>query len=433
MARLAKWVFGLLALLGLLVVAAAVALHQWLGTGDFRARLEQESAAALGVPVALARVHLSLWPLPAVALDGVLVRTKPELTLQRVELRPDWGALLRGRREVASLVIRRAQLPQQGIDQLLAAMQKKKQAVPGPKAPEPESPQELDWLLRRVVLDEVTWRNPRGVATTVDGEARLADDSLPEKLNMQVTEGAWKGARLKLQREGDRFAVDAQVGGGTVQGHVQYRLPTTPPSREREIKGQLETRGVDVTALAASGAGTRGPLGGRLEASTTLSARAATAAGLADALQTQTRFTVRNAVVHGIDLAKAVTTVGLSRGGETRLDVLTGQLNTQGRAAQLSDLVASSGVLRATGKVALAPSRALSGRVLVDVTAGAAGSLVGVPLVLGGTLDAPEVTLSRSAMLGAAIGTAVMPGVGTGAGARAGDGVGEGLKKLFGK
>ena len=53
-------------------------------------------------------------------------------------------------------------------------------------------------------------------------------------------------------------------------------------------------------------------------------------------------------------------------------------------------------------------------------------------LALGGTVAAPEVTLTRSAMLGAAVGTMVMPGVGTGAGARLGDRLGQGLKGLSG-
>ena len=61
------------------------------------------------------------------------------------------------------------------------------------------------------------------------------------------------------------------------------------------------------------------------------------------------------------------------------------------------------------------------------------GRAVGVPLVVGGTLDAPTVTLTRSAMVGAAIGTLVMPGVGTGAGASVGEAIGEKLKGLFGK
>jgi hypothetical protein len=136
-------------------------------------------------------------------------------------------------------------------------------------------------------------------------------------------------------------------------------------------------------------------------------------------------------VLHGIDLVKAVRTVGLSRGGETSLDTLGGQVSTRGRALQLTNLAASSGVLSASGNVAVAPSRALSGRIDVNLAAAALGGAVGVPLVLGGTLDAPEVTLTRGAMIGAAIGTAVMPGAGTGAGASMGDKIGSGLKKLF--
>ena len=54
-------------------------------------------------------------------------------------------------------------------------------------------------------------------------------------------------------------------------------------------------------------------------------------------------------------------------------------------------------------------------------------------LVVGGTLDAPSVTLTRGAMLGAAIGTMVMPGVGTGTGATIGDAIGDKLKGLFKK
>lgn len=56
-----------------------------------------------------------------------------------------------------------------------------------------------------------------------------------------------------------------------------------------------------------------------------------------------------------------------------------------------------------------------------------------MPLVVVGTLDAPTVTLTRGAMLGAAIGTLVMPGVGTGAGASVGDAIGDALKGVFGK
>lgn len=213
---------------------------------------------------------------------------------------------------------------------------------------------------------------------------------------------------------------------------MQRKLEKAGP--ELVLQGKLETRDVEVSALTAPAR----PLSGLLEASTTLNARAATTDALVEALQTQTSFTVRNATLHGIDLAKAVKTVGLSRGGQTQLQTLAGHVSTQGRAVQLSNLVASSGVLSASGNVAVSPSRALSGQISVNLSGdsklgSAIGGAVGVPLVVGGTLEAPEVTLSRAALLGAAIGTALMPGVGTGAGAKLGGKVNEGLKKLFGK
>ena len=174
-------------------------------------------------------------------------------------------------------------------------------------------------------------------------------------------------------------------------------------------------------------------LTGRLDATTTVRAPLQDLGKLRETLQTQTQFTVRNAVVHGIDLRQAVRTVGLSRGGSTALDLLAGRLNTQGNSLNLTQLMASAGNLSVTGQLAAAADKSLSGRIDVDLAAAATGGAIGVPLVVGGTLDSPSVTLSRAALIGAAIGTAVMPGVGTGAGAKLGDRLGQGLRGLFGK
>jgi hypothetical protein len=125
--------------------------------------------------------------------------------------------------------------------------------------------------------------------------------------------------------------------------------------------------------------------------------------------------------------------VGISQGGNTSLDVLAGQVRTQGRVIHLNNLEANSGVLSATGQVKVAASRTLSGEISVNLAATSLGGAVGVPLEVGGTLDAPQVNLSRSALIGAAIGTVLMPGVGTAAGASVADRLGEGIKKLFGR
>lgn len=452
MAKVFKWVVFLA--LGLMILLAVVAfmLHRWVSTDGFRQRVEREATAALGVPVALDRVAVDVWPLPAVALSGISVQSKPPITVERVEVRPQWLPLLTGRLVVSTLLVRRAVLPQQGIDGVLLLLQKKKTAAtaaPSPASAAAAQPQtaQLDWLPRHTVLDEVTWISAAGARTTVQADARFGDDGLPDNVALKLLKGNLQGLEASLKREeqkaaagGDEWALRVDVGGGKVEGTLGLKkVPAGPASASRrgeelQLHGKLQTRDVEVSALTAPSKS----LTGKLEASTTLNSRAATTGALVDALQSQTTFTVRNAVLQGLDLAKAVKTIGLSRGGQTELDTLAGQVHTQGKAAQLTNLVASSGALSATGNVAISPAKALSGRVSVNVAGdsklgNAIGGAVGVPLTVGGTLDNPEVTLSRSALLGAAIGTALLPGVGTGAGANLGDRVGDSFRSLFGK
>jgi hypothetical protein len=453
-----KWLLWIVLALALLFAALVFALHRWISTDDFRQRIEREAGSALGLPVVLGSIEVDIWPLPAVALGGLTVQSKPVVTLERLELRPQWQALLQGRLLVSTLIVRKAVLPQQGIDAILLALQKKKQPVSAgqtPPAPQamPSAPtqsparpaaDELAWLPRRTVLDDVTWVSAAGSSTALEGETRLAADGLPDSATLRLIRGNLQGLRAELKREpraaggqgapADQWALRVDVGGGTIAGKLGLQRSVEKAGPELVVQGRLETRNVEVSALTAPNK----PLSGQLEATTTLNARAVTTAGLVDALQTQTSFTVRNAVLNGIDLVKAVRTVGLSRGGQTQLQTLVGQVTTQGRAVQLSNLVASSGMLSASGNVAVSPAKALSGHISVNLAGdsklgSAIGGAVAIPLIVGGTLETPEVTLSRSALLGAAIGTALMPGVGTGAGAKLGDRLGEGLKKLFGK
>jgi hypothetical protein len=227
------------------------------------------------------------------------------------------------------------------------------------------------------------------------------------------------------------WGLRVDVGGGQVTGPISLQRATAGSSVQ--LRAKLQTQGVEVAALTAPSK----PLSGLLDASTSISARAATTAGLAEALQTATSFTVRNAVLNGVDLARAVKTVGMNRGGETRLDTLSGQITSQGRAAQLKDLVASSGALTANGRVDVSPAKALSGRLDVALVGDSKlgkllGGAVGIPLTVGGTVAEPQVTLERAALIGGVLGSLVAPGPGTVGGLKLGGKVGEGLKGLFG-
>ena len=126
MKRILKWaVLSLLALV-LLLAGAVWALQRWIGSDDFRQRAQGEVSAALGLPVTFSPLTVALWPLPAVAVEQVQIDTRPALTLARLEVRPAWRALLLGRLEISTLLVRGAVLPQVGIDALLLSLQKKK-------------------------------------------------------------------------------------------------------------------------------------------------------------------------------------------------------------------------------------------------------------------------------------------------------------------
>jgi hypothetical protein len=376
-------------------------------------------------------------------VQGLHVLTKPPLSVAHVHARPTIAGLLQGVVDLASVRIEQAVLPQAGIDALIQSLQKQEQTIEQTRGQSSHSsfkPQNsIEWHVQQVVLKDITWQGSPGQSLNLNAQAKLNADGLPDALTLDIVKAQFPGVRslpgtqMKVTRDGAAWAIAATLGGGAIKNHgtVSGKLLQIKLATGQAWQGTLALQGVDVSKFGGSGA--NGPMGGQLEAQTTLSARAATAGGLLAALQTQSTFTVNKAVLRGIDLVKAVRTVGLNRGGETALDKLSGQVQTRGKAIDLTHLAASSGVLSATGNVGISPNRSLSGRINVALGEGAIGQAVAVPLVVGGSLDNPEVTLTRAAMIGAAIGTVVLPGAGTGAGASVGERVSEGLKKLFGK
>jgi hypothetical protein len=143
-------------------------------------------------------------------------------------------------------------------------------------------------------------------------------------------------------------------------------------------------------------------------------------------------FTVASPTLLHIDVDKAISSLGKDRAGQTPLQSLSGQLDTQngadGMVVRFTSLKAKGQSFSATGHGSIA-NRHVEGELTIDV----AGGLVGVPLKVSGPVAQPQVTVNVpqstvAAGAGAAIGTAVLPGIGTAIGA----GVGAAVGKLFG-
>ena len=420
---------GLLRLLAAAVVLLALlvgAAHVFLSAPATRAWVTQSASVMLGVPVTLGQMGLAYQALPALQLSEVTLQTQPPLSLQHLVLRPAWGPLMQGRMQLSAVQVNGLALNQRSVDALVM-LQKKKlsaQVLPGLEVKTTDSDVSLP---ERIDLNQVTWQDGLGQATALDGHVQFSQMGELMAADLSLSSGQFKGGRLQVRRDGPRWSVAAGLARGSINGWVaaQRVAGATSPLL---VSGELQTR-----QLALGQLSTPTVMSGLLDADTRLSAHAVAWGDVADQLQTHSRFTVRQAVLYGVDLEKAVRTLGLSRGGQTNLDVLAGQLTTQGRSLQFSQLVASSGVLSATGEVHVSPSTALSGEVQVLMGQAALGQAVGVPLALSGTLADPQVALTRGALLGAALGTAVLPGIGTGAGAALGDRLGKGINSIFGR
>jgi hypothetical protein len=402
--------------LGLAAVAGALALllAWWLPSdAELGARIKAQAEARLGVQVSLGSVRWQLVPWPALVIENAATVQGEPIRFDRLVAQPDIRALLQRQLRFDHVLLEGGVMPQLALRglRLQPAQAAQPQGVP----------------VAQLRFRNLTWVTRHGKALEFDGNVFFDAGWRPREAEV-LRPGVQPLTQLKLQREGDadRWEVQLLLGGGTAHGQVAL----TPAGDGLHLAGALAPRGVEVeSALAAfkRNSAVRGKASGR----TVLSADGHTIAELARSLHTRTSFSMQPATVLRLDIDKAIRTGGQDRAGQTPLQSLTGQMDTQntpdGMVVRYSGLQARGETFSASGHATIA-NRQVQGELRVDL----AGGLVGVPLQFAGPLGAPKVTVPPTAVAGAAagavVGTAVLPGIGTAIGASVGAAVG----KLFG-
>lgn len=421
-----RWLIGIAAVLLLGAGTLVLVVRSKLPSDDeVAAKIAAGFEQRFGVALKVGAAHWALLPTPMLVLTDVATDQPRPITLKRASLQLQLAPLLHrvialDEIEIESLVLPRASVrafrgkgpkPQEGNNIV---------ALPAP------------WTLAPVPVEQVRWRDVvwidrRDIALAYDGEVSFDAQWRPRTARLERA-GLPTPVRLRLDRESgqDRWRTRIDAGGGTWNGVT--RLETLPGGKLR-VSAELEPRQIDIESLVQA-FDRRTSLAGKVSGQTTLTAEADAVqdlSALMRSLHTRTTFTVQPATLTRLDVVKAVSTAGISRGGRTSLDQLTGTLDTQGTedgvVMQYTNLKARSGVLTASGNLKLF-NRKLDGEIAVDLVDG----VVGVPLKIGGTMSDPELSLTGAALTGAAIGSAVLPGVGTAIGAR----VGQQVEKLFG-
>ncbi|WP_435517129.1 AsmA family protein [Variovorax sp. GT1P44] len=383
---------------------------------DLSARFEKASGIALHVGA----VHWALRPAPVVVLEELATVQPKPITMRRVVIRPHLAALWNRKIAIDTVEIDGAVLPRASVRAFRGRWQ----------ADDATTVLAGAWTLaeipvERVRLRDVVWIDRRDIALTYDADIRFDPRWRPREAQLSRA-GVTPPATLRIEREGDqdRWRTLVDVGGGTWNGTAELQAAARDSLR---LAAQLEPRNVDVGALVQA-FGRHSAVEGKLQGQTSVNTEGKDLTELARNLHTRTRFTIAPATLKGFDLARTVSTGRSSREGQTKLDTLTGTLDTQatdeGVILRYIGLKAHSGGLTASGSATVI-NRRLDGEAAVDIVDG----VVGVPLKLGGTLDDPQLSLTGAALAGAAVGTAVLPGVGTALGAR----IGQQMDKLLGK
>jgi hypothetical protein len=421
-----RWLIGIAAVLLLGIGALVLVVRSKLPSDDEVAT--QISAAfekRFGIALKVGGAHWSLLPIPVLVLSDIATDQPRPITLRRITLQLELSQLLRRVIAIDEVDIESLVLPRASV----RAFRGK-----GPKPQEGGDAVELasPWTLAPVPVEGVKWRDVvwidrRDIALAYDGELRFDAGWRPRQARVERA-GLAQGlppARLRVDREAgqDRWRTRIDVGGGTWNGVTLFE---TLADGKLRVSAELDPRQVDIEGLVQA-FGRNASVAGKVSGHSTLVAEAGEVGALMRGLRTRTTFSVKPATLTRLDIAKAVSTVGISRGGTTALDEITGTLDTQatgdGTVLQYTNLKANSGMLRISGSLRLF-NRKMDGDVAVDLVDG----VVGVPLKIGGTVSDPEVSLTGGALTGAAIGSAVLPGVGTAIGAR----VGQQVEKLFG-
>ena len=399
---------AVLAILGVLVA-------WWIPSDEELAvRASQAASERLRVPVTIGELHWQILPSLAVEVRNARTDQPQPILVDRASATLRLASLLRGELELQRLDVDGATVPQLslrglGADQGQgAAFHLAQEGVP----------------LAHAQLRDIRWISRTGRLLVYEGEADFDPGWRPRSLQLRRP-GTEPATSLTLTRQEltDTWRTEIRVGGGTADGEVGLQIA---PDGLLRIRGQLSPKNIEVLS-ALKAFDRRSPVSGRASGQTELSAQGMKLGEIARSLHTRTRFSMAPATLVRFDLDRAVRTLGKEHAGTTRLDNLTGQMDTQNTAegivTRFTDMKAKSGSLSASGEAVLA-HRQVDARFAVDLVDG----VVGAPLRVQGPLDALKVTVPGGAVAGAVVGTAVLPGIGTAIGAR----IGATLGKLFG-
>ena len=423
-----KWAIGL-AVTASLLGTACLALAWWLPSdAELAEKLAAVAQQQLGVPVTIGAAHWALLPTPSIVISDAQTQQTPPAVIHHLSVYPSVSMLLRCKLVIEQIIIDDAVFPRKAVRTWHANSDAN--ALDTHDLDPSEHDASDRPLVEHLTFHNLSWVSYNGIAVAYDGEVDFDAHWRPHRVDLRTSAASNTPFTLLATHEdpaddgSDRWQTQISVGGGTANGTVALN---TASDGVMHLDGQLTPHGVEVASALAS-FNRQSPIAGKANGQTALTAHGTSLGQLTQSLHSQSHLTINPATVLHFDLDKAVSSRGKEHDGQTTLQELTGQLDTQngddGMRLSGSNIRARAGKYTITGDATLFHGQ-LEATGNLDLVEGA----LGVPFTLSGPVHKPTVTVPPGFYAGAAIGTVVLPGIGTAIGAR----IGGALGKLFGK
>jgi uncharacterized protein involved in outer membrane biogenesis len=436
-----KYLIGFVALISILIV-----IPFFIPMRTYLDKAERMASEQVGAPVSIGSGRLLLIPTPRVVAKDISVGKQQELKLEQLSVIPTLSSLL-SETKIIEIKITKPVIKKAALDLFAALSANDKEASAAPNAVNVKhvtiDELQLDWpdmklpafnmdmyltstnameslKLKTVdgVLNAAVTPKDEGHVILINAEKWTSPVGLPLLINKASLEMYLKGSQLDIPK------IDLALYGGTLTGNAVLSW-----TKGWRTSGKLQVNNMSVkepSRLVSKSVN----LSGHLSGNGGFSAIAKDASALTDNIHSDFKFSVKNGVLHGLDLVKLASLLTKqSGGGETQFDEFSGVFNARGKQYTLRDINMRSGLLAASGQVKVKPDKTLDGVVEVELKKGV--SLAAIPLQVSGTVDKPSVFPTKAAMAGAVAGTAILgPGVGTSLGIKAGGAVDK-IKGLF--
>ena len=365
--------------------------------------IERNASAMLQDPVKVGEIGFNFLPRPHIALNNITVGKEAHLTIASVRAMPDFLSLLGARKVFHELALSDVAVSNAGLGRL---------ALSG------AAPAEI----RRITLNGVRLTIGDTVLSGFGGEVQMTSAGAPEKIQLRNADGS---LNLEMQPKGEGFhftasgsnwktpftptlifqAIEAQgvlqpsrlelnkVDGRAYEGLIEGKA-ALGWAGGAVLAGNLELKHMNSTRLL-SALGSDLSAEGELSARLRLDAKADRLDSLVEALRVGGGFEIKRGAARGFDLIEAARSSGraAARGGETKFEQLTGTVQYGQQESRLGDLRLTSGLLTAAGNLGISRDGKLNGMMNVELKSSAA--VVRMPLAIGGTTKAPQLTQNR--------------------------------------